>query len=32
VNLFKKLYIYTADWGVEYEQKSWKSFLRVEAT
>jgi hypothetical protein len=32
LNLFKKLYIYTADWGVEYEQKSWKSFLRVEAT
>jgi hypothetical protein len=27
-----KIYICTTDWGVGYAQKTWKSFLRVEAT
>jgi hypothetical protein len=27
-----KFYICTTDWGVRYAQKTWKSFLRLEAT
>jgi hypothetical protein len=28
----RKIYTCTTNWGVGYAQKTWKSFLRVEAT
>jgi hypothetical protein len=27
-----RIYICTTDWGIGYVQKTWKSFLRLEAT